>query len=1433
MKSIIQKNHHAVSFKVTCMMVITLLMISVGVKAQTVHIGLDNGSIMNAVVPGNDSGWQLGLSTLWRHEQLALTMMGSDRDELTESGGIAYPSAVFGKHSLYSKDENDPRIIVVGGRRPSYIVVSLPKGYRITSYTLVLENDMIGADLGSDRFSSINDNDQDGGNNPNGNAYGTMRFCEVKQWKTDKTNSGTHNRLTDEDEDGYNANRVRFIKPGTNWDETTTWRNGEIGTAEEDIIRWAEDDQGHHDIKTTDTPGKIYTIKRTAQQINTDPNNPIYDMDNHLYFRLVKDYFFYGITIKEFRIEFSSEGTFEAPVVPKAEGKAVSAVAAPFNSNKLEFGVMRERPKDYEGTTYTYYAFDASEIQDLTAFNYLYQHDAVANGVPADVANDKNIRPVNVNGELLYALKNDTYFIETPIEITSKNGNKSPIGYRIVGAKFTPRWGNDISEEISPGIKEYYITYTYGGQTYYLNNDGRFTTNKSTKWISDENGIHTDGGVYLGCGNANNNVRTLSTGGSNVQRKLSLEVSGEGENQKTYLYYLSTYSNTKYYLHGPTSNITSTAPTLTQSTNNNLAEWKEEIIEEPEIDHIYSAGSYTLKVWKRDGTAVQKTIEISDGNDDELNEVYDMGLCNNDAIKFEIADLPTGKQALVQVTLLLQALDPYIDKMDIVCTANDNVLHLTQSFTADDFSVSGGKFIFYVPEDYRSKLLTFTFSDLYSKYGDGTYYDHTGQGFGRYSFVTSEYFLNRIDGNGNLGLYQTGNNGYDPDHPYNGYAVLDENENETGRRLSKIKTSTAGNIRFKFNNAEDLQQSGSHPDDTELEEYAFTVKKYYDSTDPGDPLSATPHGPNANINGEFKNVQLKASDADQRSGTFFVFTADETRWNIATETYNWQHRFYAFYRMEIEAVARNFTPKFTKTKIYDKTFYTKEDGKDYTDSMWGLTVDVADTENGEKVQGYLTYQEIINVIQKGRNAVYFTDQDDVDAYNAKLTGALNSTDHLTAEQATNYNSAIEGANKKAGDLLTDVEAKAYNATLSGAKKINDVKSPAVAPILVSEANAANGPTNMEQILYIDGTPLYAMLNSAEDQKVITVDDLRKKLAKNSLVFLPENTTSTYDNTAFETSTGFHAGKDIVLTDKHPFFTPYDIQIAEANSVTYSREKSGPTTNDLVKYATVVLPFTMRVNNGEHVNDSGDGYKFNLRKLVGLSLPSDQVNNYYSEGNFQTISGTQTEANKPYMVEVTATPNNSNYSFVISQKGSTILATPFEKDANGNITKGDKYFKGDTYSSTSTALTNYGTYSGALIPIGENIYFFNKDKFASSKTLNPNKYENVNVRPFRAFYSPDGDLTLYSKMLGFYVMYDLFSDDGGITTSLTETSKPRVMTITTSNGSMLITAVEDVPVKIMNVNGLSVDSFNMNAGEQRRVNLPSGIYIVNNTKILVK
>ena len=69
---------------------------------------------------------------------------------------------------------------------------------------------------------------------------------------------------------------------------------------------------------------------------------------------------------------------------------------------------------------------------------------------------------------------------------------------------------------------------------------------------------------------------------------------------------------------------------------------------------------------------------------------------------------------------------------------------------------------------------------------------------------------------------------------------------------------------------------------------------------------------------------------------------------------------------------------------------------------------------------------------------YYT-QADCDEYNATLNGALNSSNALTADQATAYNTAMSGS-KAEGDFLSESEANAYNAKLTGAKKEGDVKS---------------------------------------------------------------------------------------------------------------------------------------------------------------------------------------------------------------------------------------------------------------------------------------------------------------------------------------------------------------------------------------------------------
>ena len=288
--------------------ILLLLMLVTGTTqgvAQNVTIDLDHGSLLAAMTDNGETGSAQGFKALWRHEQLALSMTGTDRDGLTETGEVLQPSAVFG--------QRNGKIFISGGRRPSFIVVSLPKGYRITGYTLVLANDLVGANVGTGNFANINSGN--GFVSQSGETESTMRFYEVKPWETDKTNAGTfENRGTQYS--GYTDNQVRYLALGTGYDYVSNnpQSGGTIGTASTDVLATATAADGDTDINPSDE-GKKFTISRTAQNIGT-VDDPKYDMGNQIYFRLVKDYYYYGLTIESFEIKFTAEGTFEANVKP-------------------------------------------------------------------------------------------------------------------------------------------------------------------------------------------------------------------------------------------------------------------------------------------------------------------------------------------------------------------------------------------------------------------------------------------------------------------------------------------------------------------------------------------------------------------------------------------------------------------------------------------------------------------------------------------------------------------------------------------------------------------------------------------------------------------------------------------------------------------------------------------------------------------------------------------------------------------------------------------------------------------------------------------------------------------------------------------------------------------------------------------------------------
>lgn len=1333
---------------VTCLTLIAMLMTSIGVKAQNVTIGPNNGSIITGQAGGNvdDSGIGRGMGSMWRHEQLPLTMTTSDIAMLTSAGELADPSCAIDKYN--------GKLIIGAGQTQTFVVVSLPKGYRITGYRLVLQPDIYGNGI---RL------------HPNKNTWdiGTddhMRFYETEAWgsvapyiipgATTGNESNTHCTLTDLAANGYSYITVAH----------------EIGN-ENNLDMYNNN---------ADNRAKTFVIERTAKQ---DQTTKEWDMSNQLHFFFARGASQYALSINSFEISFTAEGTFDAEVTPTTIGEATSVVQCPFSTSKMDIGALK-----YNSQTQLYY-YDYTTVQDLPAYNWLYQKDAVAGGKPTIGEEEKHIYPVVVDGKGVYAFGNDTYFVEPPTTIQTASGWESPIGFRVVGAKFDYQWGTDTEGGTQTIADACYIRGRYptnngnASNTDGYLNDHLDITSSQFAWQIDEwrniykeytNSAGEKYRKYLACFGEDEDERvlSLSTSATGAEAKWNLRIADNGriyyEDSQGQRYYMnwrirqegSTY-HSRCYLTKNYSNNTYLCSATTGQTHT---------INTPS----FHAGSYTLTIYGTDKDTPVKTINVNSSADADTCSVRGL---NNDALKFKISGLANGKQAIVKVTLMLEALNPYIDKMDIVCHDDAGNLELTQSFTSNDFSVSGGKFIFYVPNDYRDVPLTFTFSDLYSKYGDNTYYNDVEymrmNGNARYSYVTSNYFK-QFSGNQKSGVTGFPVNGglydaaYTPDTDYK----------------TKVYTSTAGNIRFKFNNAEDLASATGS-----LIEYPFSVSDYIGSTDP-DHSSET---------GTFIPCILIANPSASPEGTdyeksdiFYVFTADETRYNIAPTT-ALQHRYYAFYRMDIELEARTFTPKFTWTPIYDKTCQTVKNINneiiDVEDSMWGLTLDVNETDqNGKKVKGYFTYQEIIDNIL-GRPA--------------------------------------------SGNV------------------------PAIQSML--DPNNSTAPKYMRQILYVDGTPLTAMLNSSQNSVVKKLKDLKDSLAVNSLVFLPENTTSTLDNTAFKTLSGaYRAGKDIVLTDKQPFYSPYDIQVDAANKATYTRqitqEGYGQDTN-----ATLMLPFTIAVDgSGVHKNKD-DGFSFSVNKMAAnqtMDLANGAVD--YGTAYFKELSGEETtEANVPYMVKVLTVDNTvadgDNISFVVEQYGSDIVKTPTDHLVTVAGATG-KYIQGETalakykgYSTTNDSyvfydFTNYASYSGGKFDRAEteNVFYFWKNKYVDLHTLyvdpnNRDAWRYLYSYPFRGVYTYNSSSSSFAKMMkGFVISYDIENMEiAGITTDVNEFENNADLMIRSEKGMLIISASRDQDVNIRSINGVAVKDVNINAGATKTVGLPSGIYLVNNVKIIVK
>lgn len=758
------------------------------------------------------------------------------------------------------------------------------------------------------------------------------------------------------------------------------------------------------------------------------------------------------------------------------------------------------------------------------------------------------------------------------------------------------------------------------------------------------------------------------------------------QDESGHLYYQVFRS--KYYISASWNNqSTSATGSFTQDSPNNAAN--------ASVAKLPSS-SYNIAVY---GTDKDNSVESATINADNENQTLTADNLNNDAVKFVISGLADGEKALLTFSLDMENLNPYVRSFDVVAhPTTEKLTSVRQEYDTNDFKVSGNKLILRIPEGFAGadNKVAISFENLNSQYATPDYNiaDVVDDPRARIYFVGSQYYNSYGDGKQ--------------------YSASPNAEAST-----KVVTRSAGNKQFKFSNADELDRNTTSTTSTSLKEYAFSMAQYNSQ------------------GGSFDDNAQATVGADNQ---FYIFIGDETRHNIAPTT-AMEHRYYAYYTLQMELLVKTYSAKCTLTEIYDKTCY---DG-DKTDAMYGASFQAID--GGETIP------------------------------------------------------ASEGA------------------TLS-VQQMKDALTQAL-----TEKNAT-----AKQVLYLDfGDLANVIMNASSD-----ITSWQGELNANCLMFLPAGTTFTNTNNIVRrTATGgFLATRNIIITDKQPFFSPYSITVPAENYASYTRQVTVDA-NGKVAYASIILPFEIDLTEGVHINrdDHGTFRVSQINTNDCLTLADEETaaaNNYKADAKFSIVADNSTKANTPYMVEVCTAPDDFNFSFIATQYGSAIAATP-----TSDMSTVDYTFKGEeatgTINGTNYNFVNYGSYSGQKLDKTTGYFYFANNMFLSSKNLVAQR-PWLYVYPFRAYYAyqSSGNAKDIDK-------FGITFSEGTTTNidDITTTGGSTPLEVVSGQGAITLTANQDNNVSIVSTTGATINKLSMRAGETRTVSVPAGMYIVNNVKTIVK
>lgn len=1164
---------------IRCAATAVLLTVGMAAAAQTVSISPKTGNVISAVSYSGESHLE-NFGGVWVHNQLPMTLVTSDKSDLMESGMM--------KEHVNNVAVLDGCLVFASGASASivnHMSLSLPKGYRFTSYKIVM-------DYEKDSKAPSTFKEMDG-------TFKNLKGSSVKVSSGDK--------------------------------------------------------------------GKI--LQRTS--LNST------DMGNILYFYQEHTDGMARVKVTSFVVTFECTDKFNESLHTGVTDLAnpVSCIALPFQTHRTDLGEIEETTKQ----GYTSYKYNYQNVKDLSADFLLYDEAGVVGGTAvAGTAGDGAISSVYYIGQLTFVgLKNNTYWLETPTDAITQNGTRTPVGYRIVGARLL--YANNAH---SIGFQKGDNIYITDGNGKYMNSSLKFTNTK-VEWTYD-----VDGKVSTKSGN--NTYYLRHDTGSWWKPTVSLSTTTNANQASVY--------NTKglNLFYGSVEN----AYVISYDASGN-AVYDGDPKNNAEVVNANppeTSTGFTIKLYDKTGETVAQQAQV-DANHAE-GELL-LTKINNDAIKLQIEGLEEGQEAFVCFQVQLEALNPYIDKMDITCTQPSGEQALKNQYLADDFTIgTDGKVDFGVPSNFGTTGLRFAFDGLHSKSADETYPAGQVGKYSRYHFVKSDYY-NLIDEN--LQAHRSEAADYD--------------------YTKKVRVEVAGDKAFYCNNSDKFKAGTTGSGTFYYEEYRYSNAAYNTQ------------------GGQWKEMVANSGDNYVKR---YIVVCDETRYNIAPTTTP-RHAIYAYYSTDLKLTTVDYTPEITYTKVYDDA-----------------------------------------VIPTGPDKNYYV--------GATLT--LKSKDGTALPEGTGY---------------------------AFTKQIIDQINADIA------AHKANAPVDANHILYFDASKVNSLLFSSNNAAWGQLEDLKSKLGMNALIFLPTGVTDNHDNVASKSLSGddFIAENNIVLEDQWPFFSPYDIRINAANEVSYKRFVAN--NNDTKKWVSIVMPFTVAINaeTGQYTNedDKCDFTFFKMNTENAFSKPNPSGIFTDIDAHFSPCTGVSTtQPNDAYIVRIDRaemTEKDAKLMFILRQRGSTIVKTPKGRTIQGAASSG-------SVDGQNVVLTPQATFSGAEVDKTKGIFYFNKDKFVSSRALEV--FPTVYVLPFRSYYDCTGTGTRNIRYIN--ISLEPNNDPTDIQEVTTDATNAGFV-FSAQAGQLTVKATKDLRVNVRNVSGQTIDVKALKAGESHSVKLPSGIYVVNGTKVMVR